>query len=233
MGQYYKPTNLDKMEWVYSHEIKSEFYNLDGKLVECGEGMKLMEHSYLGNKMMNVIENFLLEGGEWFGNRIVWAGDCAENEENTETTLYDLVEEKGKKVMGSTKGLPNERYLLNLDKKEFIDLSKIKRDKEGFAIHPLPLLTCESNGLGGGDFYGEDERIGTWARDRIGITKVKPSTNLQAFNIKEDLEKAIARKNKKGEVEVVFKLSQFSCGFFEIDGNFQEERETLNLTTIK
>jgi hypothetical protein len=37
-------------------------------------------------------------------------------------------------------------------------------------VHPLPLLTCSGNGRGGGDYCLDDERVGIWAFDRIGIT---------------------------------------------------------------
>ena len=53
MGQYYHPTNLDKKEWIYSHRIKSKFKGADGSSYVVGEGLKLMEHSYIGNALFD------------------------------------------------------------------------------------------------------------------------------------------------------------------------------------
>ena len=72
------------------------------------------------------------------------------------------------------------KYLVNLDKKQFINKTKAPKDGDGWKLHPLPLLTCEGNGRGGGDFHidtekkqGNVELIGTWARDRISVVSTK------------------------------------------------------------
>jgi len=60
--------------------------------------------------------------------------------------------------------------------------------KNVYKIHPLPLLTCEGNGQGGGDFYGEDNKklIGKWARNRISIESTKPKGYAELiFDLKE------------------------------------------------
>jgi hypothetical protein len=58
---------------------------------------------------------------------------------------------------------------------------------KGTKIHPLPLLTCEGNGLGGGDFRGNERGIvGTWARDLISIESECPKGYQGLpFNLKE------------------------------------------------
>lgn len=66
------------------------------------------------------------------------------------------------------------KYLVNHTLQMFVDRSKIKKDKPGLKINPLPLLTCEGNGRGGGDFHSEDYRIGSWARHSISIEKTIP-----------------------------------------------------------
>ncbi len=65
------------------------------------------------------------------------------------------------------------KYLVNYDRKEFIDKTKVPKDNNGWRIHPLPLLTCEGNGRGGGDFRGESDLIGLWARNSIGVISSK------------------------------------------------------------
>ena len=150
MGQYYKPISLDKKEYVYSHA-----YN---------NGLKLMEHSYIGNSFMKVIENLLAKNGRWYKTRLVWAGDYADNEKGFDTNLYNL-------VMKEIRPTKKEyyRYIVNHSKKIYIDKRGIRKSVNGWKIHPLSLLTTEGNGRGGGDFYGEDDRIGTWARDVISM----------------------------------------------------------------
>jgi hypothetical protein len=61
MGQYYYATCIDKMEYLYSHDFDN--------------GLKLMEHSYIGNKFVEAAERLLSPGGAWHKRRICWAGD--------------------------------------------------------------------------------------------------------------------------------------------------------------
>ena len=68
------------------------------------------------------------------------------------------------------------KYLINHDKKQFVNKTKTPKDAEGWQVHPLPLLTCEGNLRGGGDFFGKDENniVGSWARDYISVQSKKP-----------------------------------------------------------
>lgn len=81
------------------------------------------------------------------------------------------------------------KYLINHDKKQFVDKSKTPKDAEGWQVHPLPLLTCEGNGRGGGDFRGESDLIGLWARNRISVATKKSEIPKEfkelVFDIKE------------------------------------------------
>lgn len=191
MGQYYKPVSLTSKEYLYTHDFKSTFKGHDGKTITVGQGLKLMEHSYIDNQVMNAVESLLIPKGKWHKHRIVWAGDYADHEkgykkspQGYDVNIYSIMEKEGKKIKPSTKKIDKDfHFLLNHTKKVAIDLSKIKADKEGWKIHPLSLLVCEGNGRGGGDFHGKDNRIGTWARDIISIEKEVPSTfELEEFN---------------------------------------------------
>ena len=81
------------------------------------------------------------------------------------------------------------KYLINHDKKQFVDKTKTPKDAEGWQVHPLPLLTCEGNGRGGGDFRGESDLIGLWARNRISVATKKSEIPKEfkelVFDIKE------------------------------------------------
>jgi hypothetical protein len=170
MGQYYKPININKKEWLYSHD-----YN---------NGLKLMEHSYIGNNFVNAVENLLIEGGSWFKNKIVWAGDYADEEPTSEWTnlkdeypnkcLYSIIGiEKNEIKPKNTKKIDKKyRYLCNFDRKEYVDYEAVKEIEKDWKINPLPLLTAEGNGRGGGDFHEDgigSVFVGTWARNKIGI----------------------------------------------------------------
>jgi len=174
MGQYYMPTSLDKMESVYSHDFSN--------------GLKLMEHSWIGNNFVNVVERLISKGGKWFGDRIVWAGDYADNELNEQGeeigNIYSMVHENNiKPTVPEYDG--KLKYLVNLDKNEWVDLkkvpvTKIYEDYE-YRIHPLPLLTCEGNGRGGGDYRKQHPLIGTWARNRVIMQTTKPRKGKEIF----------------------------------------------------
>lgn len=178
MGQYYKPVSLEKQEGLYSHDYKHRWTNADGKVMLFGNGLKLMEHSWLRNRFVGAVEMLIAADGEWFGDRIVWAGDYADPETETEQNLYDLCPNV-KKPHTKVKYF---RYILNMDTLQYVDKRKVPvTDKDVnngktycSRIHPLPLLTCEGNGRGGGDFHRESPLIGLWARQRITVSNEIP-----------------------------------------------------------
>jgi len=162
MGQYYKPAFLGKNKktvkaWIYSHDYDS--------------GLKLMEHSWILNEFVGAVENMLMPHGKYYKSPIVWAGDYADND--LKTNVYDRCKDKNK--IEPPKGVvdPIYRYLVNHTKKQYVDKMTVP-DNDGWRIHPLPLLTCEGNGRGGGDFRGESDLIGSWARDVISVEKTIP-----------------------------------------------------------
>lgn len=65
---------------------------------------------------------------------------------------------------------PYYRYLVNFTKKEYCIMPKYS--KKEWRINPLPLLTCSDNG-GGGSYGRDDNRVGSWAYDCIGMTNDK------------------------------------------------------------
>lgn len=174
MGQYYKPVSIEKREHVLSHSYDN--------------GLKLMEHSYIGNHFMRAVEALLVVGGAWYGDRIVWAGDYADDERgitdpenpDRDMNLYSIcdTEIKPKPIAKS------HRFVINMDTKEFVDTTKVPisdiwTDEKGkeypFIIHPLSILTCEGNGRGGGDLHKESKLVGKWARARVSVTNEVPA----------------------------------------------------------
>jgi hypothetical protein len=179
MGQYFKPVNIDRKQYLLSHDYE-------------GNGLKLMEHSYIDNHFVETVESLIAKGGQWYKDRIVWAGDYADNDfnesgEEKDFNLYGWVslEDKINPPMVK-KGL---RYLVNLDTREFVDKTKIPgiKNMPEWQIHPLPLLTCEGNGRGGGDYKGESPLIGKWARQRVIASGSKPKNCTEIiFDLTED-----------------------------------------------
>ena len=187
MGQYYMPCSLASNKksvksFVYSHDIKSRWKRYDGKFVTTGQGLKLMEHSWLKNKMMLCVERLLTPGGEWHKTPIVWAGDSADPVvENS--SYYDLCNEgiDGEHVTQklipkplTAKEAKEFRFIVNHTKKEFVDKQAVP-SVDGWQIHPLSLLTSQGNGRGGGDFRNEKNKfVGEWSADSISVEKEAP-----------------------------------------------------------
>lgn len=173
MGQYYKAVINSTKEYVDSWDFES--------------GSKLMEHSWMKNKFVNFVESLIAEGGQWNGKPLVWAGDYADCEldengkemktirdgEEYDLNLYSL---KQYHIQPPENFTPKHyRYLINETKKCFVDKNNCPKDKDGWRIHPLPLLTCEGNGRGGGDYNGDNQdMVGIWARDIITVSTKKP-----------------------------------------------------------
>lgn len=183
MGQYFRPVILDDTGKIVAHFDTHEY----------GNGYKLMEHSYLDNQLVAAVESLLASDGP---RRVVWAGDYAENEPGTDINLHlipagDPVRFEDAPGFGTASYLepvkPNAKlpvqvttashpFIVNVDKQVYVD----KRDVPAIPgwldmhVHPLPLLTAEGNGGGGGDYRGEWPHVGTWARDHIYVTATQP-----------------------------------------------------------
>ena len=181
MGQYYIAVILgpggEKKEFVRMW-IESYAYHT---------GSKLMEHSYIGNSLVSAIEYMLSPKGPFWKSRLVWAGDYADEEPDSDKNLYHICmdgEEKEKRMFVENGVGEEYKYLVNHTKKQFV----VKGRPGRLVIHHLPLLTAEGNGRGGGDFRGKDEGyVGAWARDVISVECEPPADYEETwFDFKED-----------------------------------------------
>jgi len=161
MGQYYLAILLAEKE-----ESKPEIIRMYMEL----NGSKLMEHCYLDNSSVCTLEYELTKEGMFYKSRVVWAGDYADNEEGMSKNLYHITEEYPNKFLSRKQRNTNEyHYIINHTKKQYVDKRKHQ------LYHPLPLLTAEGNGRGGGDYIGLNEGlIGIWSRDVISVEKDEP-----------------------------------------------------------
>lgn len=188
MGQYYKPLLIaddGTKQTAYSHDY--------------GNGLKLMEHSWVGNDFVNAV----LQNLDGTPQRLAWVGDYADSVVDDECCfsdafitdrkdfmrLYESLWSDGSEPIAKIdKKLPqyklsNEEadcFIVNVTRNCYIDMEKYvaknkKKDGEYFwCINPLPLLTSIGNGQGGGDYRGDDPEVGSWAFDKIYITALRP-----------------------------------------------------------
>lgn len=164
MGQYYYPIikRGNSTKAYYSH-----YYD---------NGLKLMEHSYVGNKFTETVLKQLLENK----GRLAWVGDYAKKgdvqSEFEEKFIkarenFDKYREDAKAIERTENSL--RLKFINHTKKEYLDMTRYITknnvlDKWGFIVHPIPLLTAIGNGKGGGDYWGtQKEKVGYWACDLI------------------------------------------------------------------
>jgi hypothetical protein len=194
MGQYYNPSILKKNWKTAKNPVEASL-----KCYDYGNGAKLMEHSYIGNSFARSIEFLLANQFKghafvWCGDY----ADEVETRTGKHDIYCDashfIYEDynnpnnsnKAKRYLTFMRSIPAMpewregvewnpyetipyyKYLINYTKKQYCI---IPEKKEGvWRVHPLPLLTCSGNGRGGGDYCIDDERVGIWAFDRIGIT---------------------------------------------------------------
>ena len=187
MGQYYKTVNIDRKEFIQSQSF-----------------LKLMENAWLKNEYVQSVEGMLIPERQWYGDRIVWAGDYGDNrlfvpredykegvkrmreenqyyrdhpEEEVKYNLYDWADHFAKELIPEWRDMMKAGYffIINDDLKEYVDKRDCPADKDGWIVHPLPLLTASGNGRGGGDYHGEGmEHVGAWAGHHIRVEKEPP-----------------------------------------------------------
>jgi len=197
MGQYYNPSILKKNWKTAKNPVAASL-----RCYDYGNGAKLMEHSYIGNDLVRSIEYLLANQFKghafvWCGDyadevetktgthdifcdagRFIYEDyDSSTNDrkakryEALQGTIPAMPEWKEGVEWNAYETIPYYKYLVNYSKKQYCTIPVNDNDK--YQVHPLPLLTCSGNGRGGGDYNLEDDRIGIWAYDRIGVTNSK------------------------------------------------------------
>lgn len=180
MGQYYTPVlkdeNGNNIKAFYSHSYDN--------------GLKLMEHSYVGNNFVNAVCNELYKNPHY----VCWQGDYVGLDELIETGWFETEEEAQEhynNIWGNDSGKvcfveptgknqeydwSGENYLINHTKEIFLEIPK----SGSWVIHPLPILTAISNGRGGGDYWGTNcDKAGEWWGDLIEISNEIPQDYTQ------------------------------------------------------
>jgi hypothetical protein len=134
-------------------------------------GAKLTEHSYMeDNQFVAALEYLISKEGMFYKSAVVWAGDYADTKAGENLNLYSMAEDPVVSLRESTppaKDMSRYRYVVNHSKNVYFD--KTLKSPQ-YALHPLPILTAEGNGRGGGDYEGSSmDLVGTWARDILSV----------------------------------------------------------------
>ncbi len=191
MGQYYRAI-------VKKQNRRITVYNR--YIMRNGEKeymmAKLTEHSWWLNEFVNAVCLDVYNRKE--KNRIAWIGDYAEsylecrelksfnglNQRQISRLTHQCWDCEGIAVEPTDFTL-KDKYLINHTKGEYIDCNEfyknsIMHSKYGdWCFHPLPLLTCIGNSLGGGDYSSPtddstEDFIGSWAWNEISIEDNPP-----------------------------------------------------------
>ena len=193
MGQYYHVITDDKNGNREYFNIQNRKW-LESKLsgspnYDYYNGLKLMEHSWIGNDFCEALAARLVDNPK----RVCWVGDYAEPEECDDLGFtYDEVWERSDDdyiYVDETdfKMMKDVKYLINNTKKIYVDLAEYfklsnkleewNRKMKDWCIFPISLLTALGNDRGGGDFHEGNvgyEDVGTWAFDEIYLTNNLP-----------------------------------------------------------
>ncbi len=176
MGQYYKPyiKNGKKIK-VFDNRIDGEW-----------EGLKLMEHSYFGNRYVGQVVNELY----YQKCNVCWVGDYYNEDDysqincdkETVRTIGDLVwNDKTKLIKGSihTSRRLFKCLLVNHTKKVYINCDKFynankwleqwKNEEYYMCVNPLPLLTCSASHSGGAYYGVNSDKCGIWFNDLLEV----------------------------------------------------------------
>lgn len=172
MGQYYHPTMIDEegnITWIYTHDY------------HCG--LKLMEHSFIGNSVMNAVFGQIKD----HPLRIAWMGDYSD-EEQDDPYEQKLPRAEFMHVYDAVYGNGNDKrriqpdpiaydltskdwYLVNHTQRVYLSLDAYAArnkwkdcwknwetgDIEEFdmCVNPLSLLTACGNDRGCGDYHAD------------------------------------------------------------------------------
>lgn len=199
MGQYYKVVNIDKKEYMYSEagiKLMEWSYNRNTLVLNL---MKKLANEWKGDRVF-VVGDYALSS-----DRI----DSDNNEKDYDYDLLEKIEKELDIYNREDGGYPitlyyfadknyqeiklekieNEeyKYIYNHKRKEFINLEHcplawLYKDKNNFKqvkVSPLSLLLALGNGMGGGDYGGNNENlVGKYINEVQDLEVTKEPLNL-------------------------------------------------------
>lgn len=168
MGAYYNPAVQLEDEKFLDNYIRFSPYPFNN-------GQKLAEHGYLLNKFVNSILNTIPLDTKF---KMIWLCDYCEDKELNWDNIEEI--EFTKTEVRRMKKRPQKTFIVNLDKKEYIDIEQLlktnkKKPFDGWLFHPIVLLTnSETEAAGGGDIsddYLATDEMGEYCRKHRGSWK--------------------------------------------------------------
>jgi len=158
MGQYYNVVVYNNNRIItYNRKVDGEYTMA-----------KLMEHSWWYNPFVSSITKLLYENP----CKVAWVGDYSEE---INPKLYKLAWKRKTHSIHRDELHLHNKYLINDTKKVYLNCNNYYQRnrsmaRNGWVIHPLPLLTSIGNGLGLGDYHGTNmDAVGSWSWDNIFI----------------------------------------------------------------
>ena len=204
MGQYYLVVTLDAGGRATSF--------IDPHSYGCGA--KLCEHARIKSSFVLTVSAALSPEGRFHKSRLVWAGDYADPEVgpqhgadqeehhqeheaknlNAMCRLLDL----GAMAEPEAKEVEEYPFVVNHSKRCYVHVGSCR----GEVYHPLPMLTADGNGRGGGDVHSGSPLIGAWARDIISCEKSAPLDFSELlYSLKVDQEKDEDEEEEAGAAD--------------------------------
>lgn len=206
MGQYYIAVNIDKKEYIepdcsvklmeWSYNRNPLVLNLMKKLANEWKGDRVfvvgdyaLSKDRIDTEKKPVEKNYDYEVLEKIEKELNIYG---KKDRGYDITLYGSAKDNFKEI--ELEKLENEeyRYIYNHNKKEFINLDhcplawlyKEKGNYKQVKVSPLSLLLALGNGMGGGDYWGNNHNmVGKYIGDvdKLEITKEPLKVNYSEF----------------------------------------------------
>lgn len=174
MGQYFKSVVLKK-----NYKTNSNNQTIVSLCAwDFFVGAKLVEHSYVGNNFMKAAMQLL---AIYKAHPFVWCGDYADerftdkdgNKRNAYEISHTITPEELQSMVEKNGIEDDYKYIVNYSKRQYIKVPDYKENQ--WIMHPLSLLCADGNHRGGGDYYGlNEDKVGIWAYDRLGVTNKRP-----------------------------------------------------------
>lgn len=177
MGQYYSAITVDSNGNTTNYSLQNDKFRTTDDY-NYYNGVKLMEHSWVGNSFTDAFSKMLYHNPM----TVAWVGDYANTENGSAhqrlakfgNVISDAYKKNEVDVKYSARHFGYRgKYFVNHTTKTYIPCSVRKPNK--WVVYPLSLLTAVGNGLGCGDYSGNDEwLVGSWAFDTISIEDTIP-----------------------------------------------------------
>jgi hypothetical protein len=178
MGQYYMTAFMHKdgnIEVMHPHHYDN--------------GLKLMEHSWVGNNYVNTVIQHLMDITNIEGGcRMAHVGDYSNDlicemagKKKIARKMYSACWGGGyqKHYITPQTTIPKDVFIVNDDRKEYIRAIQTCDEGKDW-IASFTLLIAMGNGLGGGDYRGRNEGlVGRWACDHLRATEFEPQDCLK------------------------------------------------------